>query len=122
MSKEVNISMSAPFPAQVEFHADQYITWWRPLVQWVLAIPQLMVASALRSLRGILILFSLFTVLLTERIPRPLFDMITTTYRYEWRALSYALFMHQDYPPFDFERPRHAFETVVGSGLQVMAA
>jgi hypothetical protein len=54
-------------------------------------------------LRGILILFSLFTVLFTERIPRPLFDMITTTYRYEWRALSYALFMHQDYPPFDFE-------------------
>jgi hypothetical protein len=25
------------------------------------------------------------------------------TYRYEWRATSYALFMHEDYPPFDFE-------------------
>jgi Domain of unknown function (DUF4389) len=24
------------------------------------------------------------------------------TYRYEWRVMSYALFMHQDYPPFDF--------------------
>jgi hypothetical protein len=97
------MSMSAPFPAQVELHADHHITWWRPLVQWALAIPQLMVASALRSLRGILVLFSLFTVLFTERIPRPLFDMIATTYRYEWRALSYALFMHEDYPPFDFE-------------------
>jgi hypothetical protein len=25
------------------------------------------------------------------------------TYRYEWRAVSYALFLHEDYPPFDFE-------------------
>jgi hypothetical protein len=25
------------------------------------------------------------------------------TFRYEWRATSYALFLHEDYPPFDFE-------------------
>ena len=25
------------------------------------------------------------------------------TYRYEWRAMSYAFFMHEDYPPFDFD-------------------
>jgi hypothetical protein len=97
------MSMSAPFPAQVEFHGDRRITWWKPLVQWALAIPQLMVASALRSLREVLILISLFTVLFTERIPRPLFDMIAMSYRYEWRAISYALFMHEDYPPFDFD-------------------
>ena len=24
------------------------------------------------------------------------------TYRYEWRAMSYALFLHEGYPPFDF--------------------
>jgi hypothetical protein len=41
-------------------------------------------------------------VLFTERIPRALFDMIAMTYRYEWRAMSYALFLHEDYPPFDF--------------------
>jgi len=97
------MSMPAPFPAQIEFHGDNRIVWWRPLLQWLLAIPHLMVANALRSLRQVLILFSLFTVLFTERIPRPLFDMIATSYRYEWRALSYALFLHEDYPPFDFE-------------------
>ena len=41
-------------------------------------------------------------MLFTEQIPRPLFDAIVMTYRYEWRAMSYALFMHEDYPPFDF--------------------
>jgi hypothetical protein len=42
-------------------------------------------------------------VLFTTQIPRPLFDAIVMTYRYEWRAMSYALFMHENYPPFDFD-------------------
>ena len=95
--------MSSPYPLQLEFSAEPRITWWHPLVQWLLAIPHLMVASALRSLRQVLILISLFTVLFTERIPRSLFDVIVMTYRYEWRAVSYALFLHEDYPPFDFD-------------------
>lgn len=97
------MSMSTPYPLQLDFQADHQITRWRPLVQWLLAIPHLMIASVLQSLRQILTLISLFTVLFTKRIPRPLFDAIVMTYRYEWRAISYALFMHEDYPPFDFE-------------------
>ena len=95
--------MSAPFPLQLEFHADGRITRWRPLVQWLLAIPHLMIAWALRSLRQVLTLISFFTVLFARRIPRPVLDAIVMTYRYEWRAMSYALFMHEDYPPFDFD-------------------
>jgi hypothetical protein len=72
-------------------------------VQWVLAIPHLAIVWALRTLRQVLTLISLFTVLFTKRIPRSLFNAIVMTYRYEWRAMSYALFMHEDYPPFDFD-------------------
>jgi hypothetical protein len=97
------VSMSAPYPLQLEFHADRQITRWRPLVQWVLAVPHLMITWALRTLRQVLTLISFFTVLFTKRIPRPLFNAIVMTYRYEWRATSYALFMHGDYPPFDFD-------------------
>ena len=96
------MALSAPYPAQLEFHADREISRWRPLVQWLLAVPHLLIARALNALRSVLILISFFTVLFTEKIPRPLFDMIAMTYRYEWRAMSYALFLHEDYPPFDF--------------------
>jgi hypothetical protein len=72
-------------------------------VQWLLAIPHLLIAWALRSLRHVLTLISFFTVLFTKRIPRPVFDATVMTYRYEWRAMSYALFLHEDYPPFDFD-------------------
>jgi len=58
---------------------------------------------ALRCFRQILTLISFVTVLFMEEIPRPLFDAIAMTYHYEWRAMSYALFMHEDYPPFDFK-------------------
>jgi hypothetical protein len=72
-------------------------------VRWLLAVPQLMIAYALRSVRQVLTLISFFTVLFTERIPRPLFGAIAMTYRYEWRAMSYAFFVPEDYPPFDFD-------------------
>jgi hypothetical protein len=61
------------------------------------------IGEVLSSVRSVLTVISFFTVLFTEQIPRPLFDMIAMTYRYEWRALSYAVFMHEDYPPFDFQ-------------------
>ena len=94
--------MSVTYPVQLEFHADRHITRWRPLVQALLAVPHLMIASALRTLRQVLTLISLFAVLFTKQIPRPIFDVIVMTYRYEWRAMSYAFFLHEDYPPFDF--------------------
>jgi len=46
-----------------------HIIRWRPLVWWLLAIAQLMIAGALHTLRQVLLLISLFTVLFTERIP-----------------------------------------------------
>ena len=97
------MSVSAPYPAQVNFHGERHIARWRPLVQWLLAIPHLVVSSVLRSLRQVLTLISFFTVLFTEQIPQPIFDVIAMSYRYEWRAVSYAFFLHEDYPPFDFQ-------------------
>ena len=88
--------------ADVHFSADRHIARWRSLVQWLLAVPHLVVANTLSTLRGILTVISLVSVVFTKRIPRPLFDAIAMTYRCEWRAFSYALFLHDDYPPFEF--------------------
>ena len=90
------------YAATVNFEAENRVARWRPLVQWLLAIPHLVVAEALSTLRGILSLISAVTVVFTGRVPRPLFDAITMTFRYEWRALSYVVFLHDDYPPFEF--------------------
>lgn len=97
------MAMSIPYPVQLEFQAERRVARWRPLVQWLLAVPHLLVVNVLGSLRNVLTLISFFTVLFTKRIPRPLFDAIAMIHRYEWRTISYALFLHEDFPPFDFQ-------------------
>jgi hypothetical protein len=97
-----HLSAAAPYPVHLDFHGTLRIARWRPVVQWFLAIPHLFVAYALGIVRAALIVVSFVTVLVTGRIPRPGFDVIAMTLRYEWRATTYALFMRQDYPPFDF--------------------
>src|SRR4051794_36001248 len=97
------MTMSTAYPVRLDLTADTRIARWRPLVQWLLAIPHLAISSVLRTLRQLLTLVSLVTVLFTKRIPRQVFDTIAMTYRYEWRSTSYALFLHETYPPFDFQ-------------------
>jgi hypothetical protein len=97
------MATALPYPVQLGFEGGLQIARWRPLVQWLLAIPQLLIAAALGQVRNILTLISFFTVLFTKHIPRSLFDMIAMTYRYEWRTTSYAFFLREDYPPFDFQ-------------------
>lgn len=97
------MSLATPYPTQLDFRGEREIARWRPLVQWFLAIPQLFIVYALGILRNVLTFIAFFTVVFTRRIPRPLFDAIAMTFRYEWRAVSYALFLREDYPPFDFQ-------------------
>ena len=97
------MATALPYPVQLGFEGGSQIARWRPLVQWLLAIPQLLIAAALGQVRNILTLISFFTVLFTRHIPRSLFDMIAMTYRYEWRTTSYAFFLREEYPPFDFQ-------------------
>lgn len=73
------MSTSIAYAATVNFDADRRIARWRPLVQLLLAVPHLVVANTLRSLRGILTLISAVSVVFTGRIPRPLFEAITMT-------------------------------------------
>ena len=97
------MTTSTTYPVQLTLDSDRQMARWRPLVQWMLAVPHLVVVSVLTSLRHVLTAISLVTVLFTKRIPRSLFDTIAMTYRYEWRSLSYALSLHDNYPPFAFE-------------------
>jgi hypothetical protein len=96
------MATAAVYAATVELDTDNLIARWRPFVQWMLAVPHLAVIHVLASLRCVLTAISLVSVVFTKRVPRPLFDAITMTYRYEWRTISYALFLHDTYPPFDF--------------------
>lgn len=90
------------YPVRLDLEGPLEIKNWRPLVNRFLAIPQFLVAGVLRSVRQVLQLIAFFAILFTKRIPRGLFDMILMTERYRWRVDSYALWMRESYPPFEF--------------------
>jgi hypothetical protein len=87
----------------VDFNGPLEIARWRPLVQWLLAIPQLLVSQVLMMLRGVLQFVAFFCVLFTKQIPESIFNAIVMTFRYQWRVTTYLLFMRETYPPFSFE-------------------
>lgn len=96
----VSMPLSAPYPVQLDFHADDHVTRWRPLVQWLLAIPRLMIAYALRCLRQVLTLISFFAVLFTGQYPEGIRDFLVSSYRYALRVEACVGFLTDRYPAF----------------------
>jgi len=90
------------YPVRLDLAAPLTVARWRPLVNWILAIPQFIIAAGLSYLRRALLIVSFFMVLFTEQIPEQLFNVLVMSYRYDWRVKSYGLWMRESYPPFNF--------------------
>jgi hypothetical protein len=91
------------FPLQLDLEAPDTIARWRPLVHWLLAIPQLIVLYALGIVQSVVWILSWFAILFTGRMPESFFGFMAMTHRYQWRVATFALFMREGYPPFEFQ-------------------
>ncbi len=91
------------FPLQLDLNAPDTIARWRPLVHWLLAIPQLIVIYALGIVQNVVWILSFFAILFTGRMPDSFFGFMAMTHRYQWRVATFSLFMREAYPPFEFE-------------------
>jgi hypothetical protein len=88
------------YPVNVELDRGYDVQNWRPLVNWLLAIPQSIVLYVLGIVAFVLWVVSFFTVLFTRK--NPFVGFQTMYYRYNWRVMSFIGFMRNEYPPFDF--------------------
>ena len=91
----------ASYPVQLELRRDLEVARWRPLVNWLLVIPQWIVLYLLGIASGVLWVVSFFTILFTKR--NPFVGFQTMVLRYTWRVTSFAFFMRHEYPPFEFD-------------------
>ena len=91
------------YPVRLELNREYEVERWRPLVNWLLAIPQLIVVYVLGIVFEVLALIAFFAVLFTKKIPTGIFGIMAMYQRYSWRVNSFALFMRNEYPPFTFE-------------------
>jgi roadblock/LC7 domain-containing protein len=90
-------------PVRLELDRPLEVDRWRPIVNWLLAIPQLIVVWVLGIVFEVLAIIAFFTVLFTTRIPTGIFGTMAMIYRYQWRVVSFAMFMRNEYPPFEFQ-------------------
>jgi Domain of unknown function (DUF4389) len=90
------------YPATFTFDPPERIANWRPLVQWLLAIPHLAIVYVLGSVSELLAIISWFAVLFTGRLPAGLANFQAMYLRYSLRTATYAGFLRDEYPPFGF--------------------
>lgn len=91
------------YPANLELSAPNEVARWRPLVHWLLAIPQLIIANVLSNVASVLTLISWFIILFTGKLPAGIADFQCMVLRYELRTYTYALWLREPYPPFEFD-------------------
>jgi len=92
-----------PYPASLQVDTPERMARWRPLVQWLLAIPHMLILYALGVLSWAVGIVSWFVVLITGRLPASLAGVQAMYLRYSDRTMTYAGFLVEEYPPFAFD-------------------
>ena len=107
------------YPATIEVQTPPKIANWRPLVQWLLAIPHQVVGFVLLIVAEVCVLIGWFAILFTGKLPEGLSKRIITAIRYQARANAYASFLHDKFPPFEYSStPADPGNTPVRVNLQ----
>ena len=91
------------YPATVHVTTPDKIANWRPLVQWIMAIPHLVVVYVLNIVGFAVAVISWFVIVITGKLPEGLANTQSMVLRYSMRAEIYAGFLYEDYPPFTFD-------------------
>jgi hypothetical protein len=94
---------SAAYPASFTFDAPEKVANWRPLVNWLLAIPHFVILYFLRIISQAVGIISWFIIVFTGSLPEGLANLQTMYVRYELRVYTFVLWMREEYPPFTFD-------------------
>ena len=82
-------------------NVEQDLNRWLPLIKWILALPHYIVLVLLHLLTIPVLVIAWFSILLTGRYPRVLFDFVVGVWRWSLRVGAYvALLVTDEYPPF----------------------
>jgi hypothetical protein len=75
---------------------------WRPLVNWVLFIPQAIILNALRAVAGVVFFIYWIALLVTGQLHPGMFGFLVMYERYSQRATGFLFGYTEQYAPFDF--------------------
>jgi hypothetical protein len=89
------VRLELPYPDALQ------LSYWLPLVKWILALPHYLVLAVLNVLAVAAVIVAWFAILITGRYPRALFNFVVGVLRWNNRVIAYAFILATDlYPPF----------------------
>jgi hypothetical protein len=100
-------AVGQPYPAALEIQSPERMARWRPLVQWLLAVPHLIVVWLLGYVSCAVMVISWIVVLITGKLPSSLAGIQAMYLRYANRVTAYSGFLKDAYPPFSFDTAAH---------------
>jgi len=94
-----------PYPARLDARLDEPINRLLWLVKWALLIPHFLCLIGLWIALTVLTIVAGFSILLTARYPRGIFDFNVGVMRWTWRVAFYGIsaFGTDHYPPFSLK-------------------
>lgn len=91
------------YPVIVSVDTPQRVANWRPLVQWLLALPHILILGVLGTVSQIVSIISWLAILFTGKLPAGLAQVQAMYLRYSLRTNAYIGFLIDQYPPFAFD-------------------
>ncbi|NOX31903.1 MAG: DUF4389 domain-containing protein [Actinobacteria bacterium] len=91
------------YPVTYEIDSPLEIARWRPLVQWIMAIPHFFAAYFVAIVAQVVAVIAWFAIVFTGKMPEGMANILAMSLRYSARVSAYAGFLYSDYPPFTFD-------------------
>jgi Domain of unknown function (DUF4389) len=99
-SSATALASDPSYPVTVGFDAPLKVARWRVIGNYILAIPHLIVLYVLLIVAEIVSIAGWFAILFTGKLPPGIGTFIAGVHRYQWRVVTYILFLRESYPTF----------------------
>ena len=94
------VASNPDYPVTAGLDAPLEVARWRVIGNYILAIPHLIVLYVLQIVANVMVFVAWIVILFTGDMPPGIGTFIAGVHRYQWRVLTYLLFLREPYPAF----------------------
>ncbi len=102
MDPQASTPQAITYPLTTELDAPLKIARWRPFLHGIMSFPHFIILYGLFAIQSAITFIAFFIILFTKTYPEGMFRVATMAMRYQWRTITFMLFLREPYPPFEF--------------------
>jgi hypothetical protein len=99
-SGPTSLASDPSYPVTAGLDSPLEVARWRVIGNYILAIPHFIILYVLRIVAEVLAIVAWFAIVFTGQLPPGIGNFLAGIERYQWRVLTFALFLREPYPAF----------------------